>query len=457
MDLATNKSAVLLGELNLRNNLFSVFQEAHDSGLISESEIQNIQIRMLDILKDLIIIYTSNQSSSVKEETAQSLMQSIIYCLDFYCMKMDNPDSLIQNLKSAGIKEVYKEGLKLLYAYVEETKKLFMRVKNQRLTTNLVAYNSSIDEAIPDFFSHYDVRLSAHDTAAGIDYPLMFDDISIKGILYIRQYLEKLALENAFCRQFAPKDIEYLLKNYGRTYRIRYQDYLLNICEIVLTNAIFSVMLGNSALKLNISRTDYALLEEKLRLAARDDIPSMIRQAVNRMLAELNMTEVGIADYIHKYESELLARLNNALQYGTLDRLVITVAGTSESDQTTFDPGQKMDNDKFRRLVERVLNCTEPTEKAGIILTNISSLIDFIDVLKADCLFGDDYMALFRQLGDLEISVLAGTVFSEELRTASLYDAAWGYSEGHIDWKNHLAMFLQSLSPDRLKTIASLI
>lgn len=446
-----------LGGVNPRNDLSSLLQEANRAGLVSEAEVQNIQIKMLDLLKDVIISFTSNQSSSVTEETAQNLLRSIIYCLDFYCMKMDDQPNLIQTLQSGGIKEVYKEGLELLGLYVEETKKLCRRVKAEKLATGLIAYNTTIDEAIPDFFSGYDIRFQAHDTAADIDYPLMFDDMNLKGILYIRQYLENLSLENAFCRLFAPKDIEYLLKSYGRTYHIRYQDYLLNICEIVLTNAIFSKMLDNPASKIIISPAECSILKNDLDRTAPKELPSIIKHAANEMIAELSITEPAIIDYVHRYEAELLARLKSALQHGTLSKLVITTA-VNNNPEMTFDPGKKMDNHSFRLLVRRVLNCTEPSEKAGIIMTNINSLTDFIDILKADCLFDDEYLTLFEQLGDLETSVLLRIIFCEELRAAgSFEDAVASLSKAHIDWKDQLIIFLQNISPVRLKTIAALI
>ncbi len=454
-----NPLAIPMGGVNPRNNLFSLLQTANRAGLVSEAEVQNIQVKILDLLKDVIISFTSNQSSSVTEETAQNLLRSIIYCLDFYCMKMDDQPTLIQTLQSADIKDIYKEGLELLGLYVEETKKLCRRVKAEKLATGLIAYNTTIDKAIPDFFSGYDIRFQAHDSTADIDidYPLMFDDMNIKGILYIRQYLEKLSLENAFCRLFTPKDIEYLLKSYGRTYHIRYEDYLLNICEIVLTNAICSKMLDNPASKIIISPAEGSMLKGDLNRAAPEELPSIIKRAANKMIAELSITEPAIIDYVHRYEAELLARLKSALQHDTLSKLVITTA-VSNTPEMTFDPGKKMDNHRFRLLVQRVLNCTEPSEKAGIIMTNITSVTDFIDILKADCLFDDEYLTLFEQLGDLEISVLLRIVFCEELRAAgSLEDAVAGLSKGYIDWKDQLIMFLQNISPYRLKTIAALI
>jgi hypothetical protein len=285
----------------------------------------------------------------------------------------------------------------------------------------------------------------------------MFDDMSIQGILYIRRYLEKLSLENTFAQLFPPKDVEFLLKSYGRTYHIPYEDYLLNICEIVLTNAIFSAMLENSTLEIKISRRQYSLLENQFKRLGPDNLPSVIRQAINRLIAKLRIADPIMIDYIKQYESEMLARLKNALQNGTLAKLVIATE-VSEINSITLDPGKQMDNERFRLLVQQILECSEASEKASIIMANVTSVTDFVDLLKADCLFNEDYSALFKQLGDLELSLLVSIGLCEELRAcASLQDAVFGLTVQRIDWENELIMFLQSISTERLKTIESLI
>ena len=114
-----------------------------------------------------------------------------------------------------------------------------------------------------------------------------------------------------------------------------------------------------------------------------------------------------------------------------------------------------MDDDSFRTVVDQIMDCTKAVDKAAIINAKIHSLGDFIDVLEADCLFGDEFQCLFNSLGDMELSILARIVFIEELRidpTGFLLQTA-EKKEMDMQWQTEYAIFLQSLSTDQLKSI----
>jgi len=59
-------------------------------------------------------------------------------------------------------------------------------------------YNTTIDESSPIFLKKYNILFEAHNTMASIDYPLAVDDMSLQGVFYIRQYLERLHIESQF-------------------------------------------------------------------------------------------------------------------------------------------------------------------------------------------------------------------------------------------------------------------
>ena len=53
-----------------------------------------------------------------------------------------------------------------------------------------------------------------------IDYPLVFDDMRVRGMTYIKDYLEHLAIETAYCTLFSIEDINRLLYDFGRLCRL---------------------------------------------------------------------------------------------------------------------------------------------------------------------------------------------------------------------------------------------
>lgn len=92
---------------------------------------------------------------------------------------------------------------------------------------------------------------------------------------------------------------------------------------------------------------------------------------------------------------------------------------------------------------------------------NIHSLVDFIDILEAECFFDEEYGDLFNSLGDIELSILARIAFIEEIRSDprhfSLAKQARSEIEMRMEWQIEYNKFLQSLSPDRIQSIQNLI
>ena len=96
---------------------------------------------------------------------------------------------------------------------------------------------------------------------ASIDYLLLFYDMSVKGVFYMKSYMETLLMETRFCRLFSDKEIQDLLMTMGRIYRIDYAKTLANIFELVLNAALFSVIFAERPMKLEMTRGKYRAIE----------------------------------------------------------------------------------------------------------------------------------------------------------------------------------------------------
>ncbi len=66
-----------------------------------------------------------------------------------------------------------------------------------------------------------------------------------------------------------------------------------------------------------------------------------------------------------------------------------------------------MANSKFKKLTEEIRECSLVEDKILLIKNNIKSLEDLMDMLNADCLFGDEYITLFKSLSKMEIVLLS--------------------------------------------------
>ncbi len=432
----------------------ALLEEGRRVGLIDQSSLDAIQAEIMFILGQLILKYNQGESSSLKAETAQRILMSIFYAIDAFLSGFQNADDAIAILKTGSIGEIYANGLELLETCLADTRLLYQHIATNKLVIQNEAYNSTIDEALPDFFRNYDILFSAQDTMASIDYPLLFDDMRIQGIFYIKQYLEKLNYETQFCSLFPKENADRVLLNYGRVYRIDYREALINVFEILLTNSIFSVLSGNNALEINISEYQYELLQEKFIGLDQTFCSLYISEAIEVLLNELHLDQPRLRDYIGKFQSILMPRFLNALDHDSLANVII-VDSESLPSELTFDEGKSLNDESFRMVFDEIMECADTADKIALISSSIHSLGDFIDLLEADCLFADEFASLYNTLGDMELSILARLVFIEELRSNPQDFSLLKIEEQplEMEWQVEYIRFLHSLCLDRLKSI----
>ncbi len=445
--------------LDPQHYTLSLLKEAERLGLISQKTIDNIHRQFMVLLGELIIKFTGGESTSVKIETGERIMLSILYCMDACTRNFNHPRDAINLLTSNSIKETYHAGLEIVESCLRDTEILYQKIKNNKLDIPSEAYQSTIDKDLPDFFRNYDIFFSAQDTIATFDYPLLFDDMKVEGIYYIRQYLIKLNIETSFCHLFDQQDIKKLLYNYGRVYSIDYKEALINIFEIVLTNSIFSVLSGNKAREILINEIQFAFLQEKFKELNPAQCLHHISEAVELLITELCIINPKLKDYIRRLKRVLMPRFLCAREHNNLANVVIIDVEDNLQADIFFDEGNRLNNDGFCSLVEGIMEQAEAAGKVELISSNIQSLADFIDILEADCLYGEEFKTLFNTLGDLELAILARIVFMEDLRADPINFSLLTTSEQYaqMNWQIEYRGFVQGLSLDRLKAIEKLI
>ena len=442
--------------LDRNNYTISLLNEGLRAGLIEQAGLDAVLAQIMEILAELILKYTHGQSTSLKVETSQRLLLSIFYALDHVIKIIPDPTEALQLLAADEIREIYKKGLELLETSVAQTRLLYQQIKDHKLPVRIEAYHATIDQALPEFFLRYDLRFSAQDTAASIDYPLLFDDMKIQGIDYIKQYLETLQMENEFCCLFPLTDIDQLLFHYGRVYQIDYSEALINVFEIVLTNAIFSVLAGNREAQLGISPLQLEFLRERLKRLDAAQTSALITVAIGSLCSSLDIGDSRTRQYINNFQPILVSRALNALAHDCLENVVIINQSVQQPLELAFYEGQRLDDESFRLLVDQILECSRTEEKTALVSAGIHSLGDFIDILEAECFFDEEYSALFNTLGDIELSILARIVFIEEIRNNPHFSLAKPermQMEMQMEWQIEFDKFLQTLSPDRIQSV----
>ena len=195
---------------------------------------ENFKRELLFVLSEQIERYTAGKSSSVPMETAENILQSILYCVKAYLQAIPDAGTAALHITP---RILFQEGQRILSSEVEKARHIWTDVKKTRIPTDLYVYNSTVDEGIKGFFSTYDLKFAAHENGAlcGFpDYPLFCDDRSLEGILYMKRYLEQMKRENIWCAQFGKNKIRSILLVHGLKYHLDYREMIVNIPELVV-------------------------------------------------------------------------------------------------------------------------------------------------------------------------------------------------------------------------------
>lgn len=463
----TDKSASDRGALVSRHGLhpsslkrnqytLSLMREGQRAGLLDQQDISRIQYEFLLLLQEQIIRYTQGESSSVATETAEQLLASAMYAVDACLWSMEDPEKAIASLKTTEIARLHAMGVEQVRQCLEETKRLYHEVKKHKLDVPVDAYNMTIEESLPIFLQKYNILFDGHNTMASIDYPLGIDDMSLQGVFYFRQYLERLHMEDRFCRQWEREDLLRLLEHFGRVCKFDYRLELFNIFELVLHHALFSVLSGGDPRRILISPVQYEQLERMFTHADAAAVGHLIDRGVDRLLDQLPAQDSDTTDYMKRCCRNLVRRIVNAAEHRNLQTVIIVDKEDDIRPVTiSLKTGDSMSNVQLRRLLDDISRSESKEDKVRLIRSHFFSLHDYLDLLESGCLYGEDYEALYASFSDTELAILCKIMFYEELRggAADLYTIIQGREGAERDWQNHLIGFMKRLDASRIRAI----
>lgn len=399
----------------------SILQEASNRKLLNESEIAGIHLQCLEYLALKSNKYNGGGSSSIRVETAESIMKSIFFTVSLYLKSLPDFDCAVTEIKQSAIPDMYEKGRKIIDIKLHTTKHLYLLIRKNKLNTHNAAYNATVaQEGIGSFFKLYNSDYEAYEIPASIDYPLCSPVVDLTGVEYIHSYVGRLLLENEFCRRFKPEAVHRLLCGYDKGYA----DLLINIFEHVLTASF-----GCSLAKCNVLELDIPAekIEELQYMLSNEDYQSFARRidkAAEEMLEELNIIEGSLRAYIEKALPQIKANIYQALTARTLDKLFICPLNMAGQNMIKFILGTNMDDKKYRELIDELWNCRYSEDKLALIKEKVKSFNDFEGVTIDARLTEQEITSLLGTLGDVEIAALTKRhPFKPDITTLDLTEA----------------------------------
>ena len=304
-------------KLDERNYFKTLIEVAYEEQMITENDIVNIQMQILQLLDEKVYKYNGDYSSSIRKETLEEISNSNSYTIGIYLKTFKNPDDALKEIKEKGIKIAYQEGRKKIDKMLNIIRLMYIKVKQNKLNIDNETYSDTIIGGIQGFLKAYNPDFKAQDMKITADYPLYNNLIGkLDGVEFIKEYLSSIYLENLFCKKFSEEKINYLLYGYSHDYK----NLIINIFEIVLLEVIACKLVKKDIQDLSISTAElneiYLMLEDKDK--------AEIENIINEICNELLLDNDQLQRYIKKNLNSLAEIITNAIKQNTLDKVFIT-------------------------------------------------------------------------------------------------------------------------------------
>lgn len=443
------KKREIINRDKLNNEFYfnSILQEAYANELLSESDIENIQLHCIELLAYKCKKYNRGESSSIREETAASIMKSNLFTIGLFLKSLSDAEYAVQELKTTSIFEIYKKGRELIDVKINSANHLYDKVKSNKIVTQNYTYNATLETGIDSFFEMYDPDYEAHEVSASIDYQLCNPIADFVGIEFMQKYLKNLYLENEFCRNFDPIKIHHLLSGYDEGYK----DLLINIFEQVLTAALGCNLAHHSVLNLDLKQDEIIKLYYELSEDNDELIALKIDKAADNLLQELAIKNSSLSKLMAKSLPKITSTIIQAVRTNTLNKTVVSPSNPELKPRIKFLSGVKMDDKKYREFIGELLACRYLSDKLAMIKDNIKSFEDLEDLLLDASFNEEEVFSVLDILGDIEIAALIKRhPYLSEIQAIDL-------TETEYVLRKYLKAYFDQLKVNRRKQIIEII
>ncbi|MBP7332814.1 MAG: hypothetical protein KBA08_11080 [Firmicutes bacterium] len=379
----------------------SLLEQAYMSGMLSGKQIEKIQFDCLSLLAKQTEKHCSGDSSSVRVEVAQNLLTSIMFTIGVWLKTYPTPDEAVGALQKESMYALYQNGRGRIDRLINSAKMLHSAIIGNLTQTKNVFYRSTIVDGIKGFFKLYYPEIAAQEIHITADYPVHHPMESLLGIEFIQKYLECIYYENLLCARFPAEVVHHLLCGYDE----HYEQLLFNIYEPVLSAAIGCVLSGGDVYRLEMGPSSIRILSDLFRGQTRTGIEEILMEAVDQLGALLGLSR-SLKLYLNGSLPQIAAGIENAALLQTLDRVFILPEYPENNMKLIFYFGEKMDDEKYRKVLEEIMQCRNLTDKIALIKSEIHSLADLEDILLDAELREEEIISILSELNPAEIAAL---------------------------------------------------
>ncbi len=197
---------------------------------------------LIPLAAELASRYSGYEHTSVTYETAQRLMDAVLYCINegINGQNHDCCDGAALWIKDISAKDAYLSGRNIVEEKVRELREVYNRLIPDFEDYNCECLRRTVAREIPRFLSKYDFIYAPQETLLTFDYPVLGNTGILCGIGAVLEYVRRVELEQRFLKKFAREYVIETLQMYCHDYRLLFE----NISSIILQNIIMHRLAG---------------------------------------------------------------------------------------------------------------------------------------------------------------------------------------------------------------------
>lgn len=261
---------------------------------------------LLPIVAKLTRKYTSGESSSVPYDTAQMLMEAVMYCIREGEEGQRLP-LVPENFGAVQASWTYQQGYERVVEKTKEARDLYDLLTAGFEDYGCRNYYNTVIKGLPQFFLRYDARFCPQDHLLTLDYPAMDRREGLRGVDKIHQYISSLNIEKRFLGMFERSAVAGLLYRTMPDYELIYFD---NICYQVLLAALGCMIADEPVPGLKISEEGYNIISQFFDGADTESAENKISGLITMLTGRLCDEEMK--EYFLKASYEYAVRIVNA-------------------------------------------------------------------------------------------------------------------------------------------------
>lgn len=389
--------------LSQENYFESLLEEACQQKMLNEGDFKRIQTELLALVSWKTRCYTSGDSSSVPIELARHIMRSNLYTIGIRLKNCSDPDTAAEALKLFSIEELYREGRSRIGILLKTAMHLHRMAVEGLAPIDNEYYCATVRDGVKGFFKLYDADYGAQEIHITVDYPLCHPVEDLTGVEYIIEYLNRIIQENRFMGLFPSEAVRRMLygyhKNYGRL--------VLNLYEQVLISATGCMLAGNDPRGLSVTRGQTKELEAIWIMKSKEEVEALVTDAGVRLVEEMSVRNENLRSYLRASLPCAAVNIYCGIERLTLEKVLVEAQIPELAASIRFASGKRMEDEKYRKVLDEVMQCRSKKEKAAVIKKRLHSLDDLEDILMDAELDEEEAAAVFKILGPAELAELA--------------------------------------------------